>query len=375
MRTDGVNPRKHALIVLAAIVVGSLALGGASAALDRILRSGEESITGGSADRPDRKATASEPAHSPTTKPTPTLRELRSVTAALTSAGYACYESLTEPVVVHSCYLEPGSSSLDEQTARIQTAPDGSVAVVDLSIDYFDNPAASLKLFRTTVEALDGTILKAGEARAIVDGRDKDRAPDTPGTHSSSRLSWGTSALFVSEPRDAYQLELVAHGAKPRVIPSGDTEAGIVETREHYTGQGFRCTLDRKLQALKCQRRVPDAVYTIFAIDPCLGRGEKYELICKGRQATEISASVGFGAGLSDKQYEDLLAFLLQSADHSMGGMTVQARRWFLQSISDAKVHRADFQRMHVDFEPGAGAHEEFPNSVSVTVRGLNFST
>jgi len=381
---EGTGGRKHALIVAAAVIAGSLALSGMAVALDRTLRPGEESGSGaqlGDSGQKGRATTAptTEPTTAPSTsasaEPPQSSEEVRRVTSALGDAGYACYESLTKPVVVHSCYLDPGTRSLDHQTVRIRTAEDGSVAAIELRISYFDGTAPALDLFRRTVEALGGTVLTTGEARAVVDGRTKDEVPASPGSHSTVRLDWGASELFVSERLDAYYLTLVAHGAKPRVVPDGDTKTGIVETRDHYKAQGFRCTLDEALQTLKCQRRVSGAIYTVLAVDPCLGRGKKYELVCQGHKASEVRASVGFDADLPEKSFEELVSFLLESADQSMGGMAVDTRGWLLKSISDAKVHRADFQGMHLAFEPGAGVDEGFPNVVSVEVRGATASS
>ena len=280
---------------LLVLLVVSAVIGGAGLAAARVFGPKGTPIattTATSPPAPDDPSQAPEPEPTESTQPSesnepapaPASEELDDLKAAFERAGYACYPSVTEPVRVDSCYLEPGTRSLDEQEIHIQSSPDGKPTVVGIRISYFEDAKASLALFQKTVHALEGTVLQRAEVANVIAGRTKDQVKG-PGTHNKQKPAWGTSELFVSEDKRAYHLELVANGARDVPVAHGNTAVTIKALKDRYEGQKYSCKIDTKLESLKCQRREPGAVYTILAFDPCLTDADEYELICKGHTA------------------------------------------------------------------------------------------
>lgn len=361
------------------LLIVNVLLGGAGIAAALTLGKADTTTT---ADEPTRPAETSDPTSAPTPEPSPTeekpqepSEELGKLQDGLKRAGYACYQAVTEPVLVHSCYLEPGTKSLDEQQLHLQTGPDGKIAAIEMKISYFEDAKAALALFQKTVHALEGTLLDQAEAAKVLNGRNDDQVSGA-GTHNSQTLAWGSSRLFVSDDKRSYSLDLVAKGKKETPIAHGSTAVTIADLKKHYEGKKFTCKIDPKLESLKCQQREEGAVYTILAFDPCLTDAEKYELICRDHTAYSVNASVGFGNDLPEAQYGRFFEFLVTSTDFTMGGLSPETQTWLTTSMNDseARVHRADFQQMHLSVEPGAGVYEEFPNVFQVEVTGHNLT-
>ncbi len=367
------------------LLIVNAVIGGAAVAAVLTFASNDTTTT---ADEPTVQPTGSS---DPTTAPEPTPEpsrteddedrpqepsaELVKLQDGLKRAGYACYQAVTEPVLVHSCYLEPGTRSLDEQQIHIQTGPDGKLEAIELKISYFEDTKASLALFQKTIHAFEGTVLTSAEAAKVVNGRNDDQVSGR-GTHNTQALAWGSSRLFVSDDKRSYSLDFVAKGSKETPIAHGGTTVSIADLKKHYEGKKFTCKIDTKLESLKCQQREEGAVYTILAFDPCLTDAEKYELICRDHKAYSVNASVGFGNGLPEAQFGRFFEFLVTSTDFTMGGMSPEAQTWLTTSMNDseARVHRADFQQMRLSIEPGAGVYEEFPNVFQVEVTGHNLT-
>jgi hypothetical protein len=381
---DRLQSRRQGVRTLIVLLVVSAVIGGAGLVAARAFGPKSTPIATTTATSPPASGASGDPSEAPTTEPEPTedapapapkSEELDDLQAALGRAGYACFLSVTKPVRVDSCYLEPGTRSLDEQEIHVQSSPDGKLTAIGIRISYFEDAKASLALFQKTVHALEGTVLQRAEVANVIAGRTKDQVKG-PGTHNKQKPAWGTSELFVSDDKRAYHLELVANGARDVPIAHGNTAVTIKALKQRYEGQKYTCKIDTKLESLKCQKREPGAVYTILAFDPCLTDAEEYELICEGHTAYSVSSSVGFGQNLPDAQYARIFAFLIDGPDVAMGGMDPETKEWVTTKVGDAnaKVHRADFQQMHISIEPGAGVYEEFPNVFQVEVTGHNLT-
>ena len=376
--------RRSALIVVAivAAVVAAVAViaGGSFAALTLLGDSDDTSSSAAdpsSSDEPTGEPTGDPTESAPTTESTSAdpwaaldaNAEINQVSQAVTTAGYACFDSLAEPVLVRRCFLEPATSSLDEHTVSIEAAPDGSVNAVNVVVDDFQGSRKSEPMFSRTLDALEGTVLTPSEARAIVAGQ-------RPQRHSRQALAWGSADLFTSEGGRAYHLELVAEGRQPAAVPAGDTEIGIAEVRATYTGEGFSCAVQSALNTLRCERRVRGGALAVLAFDECLSSGPKFESLCEGHRVYSLTATAEFDSGMPESAYNKFFHHLrdgiLLAADDDW---SPEAQAW-IDSHLDQRRHRADFDGMHIEIMPHTGALVGgFEQAYEVSVKGVNLTT
>jgi hypothetical protein len=310
---------------------------------------------------PTEPVTASDPWGS-----LPADAEISQVSDAVAAAGYACFDSLAEPVLVRRCFLEPATSSLDDQVVSIEAEPDGSVNAVDVTVDYFDGNRKSEPMFVETLNTLEGTLLTRSEIRAIVAGQRPER-------HSRQSLAWGSAELFTSEAGRAYHLEMVAKGRKAAAIPAGDTGISVAEVKARYTGEGFSCTVDSALNTLRCERRAKGGAMAVLAFDECLRHKAKFASICKGHKVSSLTATAEFDSGMPESAYGKFFhhlrdGILLAAADD----WSPEAEAW-IDSHLDLKRHRADFDGMHIEVMPHTGeVVGGFEQAYQVSVQGIN---
>jgi hypothetical protein len=283
---------------------------------------------------------------------------------ALNAVGYACFESITQPVVVHSCYGDPGNA-VDERTVRIHSDPAGKIIGVLVDIGYYEDAAAARTEFDKTVQALTKGFLPAADVETIMTSMVKGKEIEKP-------YSGGSLSLFANDKGLTYVLELVPTGGRLRSIPFGTTNISLKDLSDEYTPRGFQCSIDPKLKVMKCSRREEKAYYQIYGFDPCIDHEANFEELCKGSKGVkQVVVSVGFANGMSRQAYEPIFKFLVEGARWASGGWSPEANAWVMKNSGDAKVHRGDFQQLHIELKPGGGASGGFPSSFQISVGGL----
>lgn len=190
----------------------------------------------------------------------------------------------------------------------------------------------------------------------------------------TAAIGSGAVDLFVNRDKLSYRLEITAAGPRLPEIVSGTTRLSPSEVQARYAGKGFGCRTDTKVGVVRCERRERDIAYVVNAVDPCLTPASNRSF-CAGRGVTTFTASVGFANGLPERAFIPVYTYLVEAVEFGLGGWEPRTRTWVEAGLSDAKVHRGDFQGAHLELEPGTGASSGYPNVYSVVVRGTDVTS
>jgi hypothetical protein len=304
------------------------------------------------------------PPPSKSVEPSPSAgrpEKLDAVVSALTSAGFACSDSLTSPVLVVRCVAEPALSDGD-QVVTLQ-AQDEAVTYAHLKVDTFDQAHETTKLYQAAMTAVTSTLLPPADAAIL--RTSKEREP---------RIGWGKARQSHDNEGTRHDLTLTAKGTSPKILLDGQTKATVAKVTQTARSKGFTCKVKPDIHVTGCSQTRGTEVYSIDSYSIC-GTAQEQPGYCEtvGGNASWVHAYVGFGKNVTDQVFARILAHLQLVADLALGESSAEVHQWIADHL-DGKAHHTDLAGVHLAILPGSGGRGHAgnnPNIVALEVDGI----